>query len=93
MTIYFECSAYDAQRIHFKQLEDAERDKYQQKIKDMQTAGMNTMKEQLDYKRSEEAARKAYEINRDNVDLNTMNRSALNPSATMTAGPFASFTK
>ena len=74
-------------------MEDAERDKYQQKIRDMQTAGMNTMKEQLDAKRSEEAARKAYEINRDNVDLNTMNRSALNPSSTMTAGPFASFTK
>ena len=59
----------------------------------MQTAGMNTMKEQLDAKRSEEAARKAYENRRDREDLNTMNASTLNPSATMTAGPFANLTK
>ena len=41
---------------------------------------------ELNTKKDSEAARKAYENNRDQVDMNRMNASSLNPSATMQAG-------
>ena len=53
----------------------------------MKKAGMNTMMEQLDVKRATAAYNKEYEAQKDREDLNRMNASALNPSATMTAGP------
>ena len=72
--------------MHFKALQDAEVDKYQQHIKDMNNAHFQSQMTEFNTKKDSEAARKAYENNRDQVDLNRMNASSLNPSAMMTAG-------
>ena len=77
---------YDAQRLHLKRLEDAERDNYQQKIRDMTTAALATNSQVCAQKQSSEAYWKAYEAKTDQHDLLKMNQTALNPSATMTQG-------
>ena len=72
--------------MHFKALQDAEVDNYQQRIKDMNNAHFQSQMTELNTKKDTEAARKAYENNRDRVDLDRMNASSLNPSATMKGG-------
>ena len=52
----------------------------------MNRGHLATQQEMIATKKDSENARKVYEINRDQVDLSRMNASALNPSATMTAG-------
>ena len=52
----------------------------------MNKAHFQSQMTELNTKKDSEAARKAYENNRDQVDLNRMNASSLNPSAMMTAG-------
>ena len=53
----------------------------------MKQAHFASQQAELAAKKDSEAARRQYEINADRVDLARMNASALNPSATMTAGP------
>ena len=73
--------------MHLKQLEDAARDTYQQQVRDMQKGCLKTMQEQLDAKKSSEQYWKNYNAAKDKADLNVMNASVLNPSATQTQGP------
>ena len=77
---------YDAQRMHLKRLEDVKRDEYQQKVRDMTKAALATNAQVDDAKKSTAAYWKAYEVKVDQRDLEKMNQTALNPSATLTAG-------
>mgnify|MGYP001413573082 CR=1 FL=1 len=81
----------DQQRMHLKDLEDQARVKYMQDVRDMQTAAAASNMQMLGSKQSSEAAWRRYEVNRDNTDLNKVNASSLNPSATMSMGTSANF--
>lgn len=85
------CRLADAQRMHLKQLEDQARDKYMQDVRDMTTAAAASNMQQLGEKQSRENAWRQYELNRDRTDLNKVNASTLNPSATLSMGTSANF--
>ena len=72
--------------MHLKRLEDAERDTYQQKVRDMTKAALSTNAQVDASKKSSEAYWKGYEAKKDQEDLAKMNQTALNPSATLTQG-------
>ena len=75
--------------MHLKQLEDEARDKYMQDVRDMTTAAAASNIQSLGTKQSRENAWRQYDINRDNTDLNKVNASTLNQSATMNMGTSA----
>ena len=77
--------------MHLKNLEDQARDQYMADVRAMTTAAAATNMQQLGEKQSRENAWRQYEINRDNTDLNKVNASTLNPSATMQMGTSANF--
>ena len=77
--------------MHLKNLEDQSRDQYMADVRAMTTAAAATNMQQLGEKQSRENAWRQYEINRDNTDLNKVNASTLNPSATMSMGTSANF--
>ena len=77
--------------MHLKQLEDEARDKYMQDVRDMTTAAAASNMQALGTKQARENAWRQYDINRDNTDLNKVNASTLNQSATMNMGTSANF--
>ena len=81
-----ERSLMDQQSMQLKQLEDAKRDEYMANVRNMTQAAASTNMQQLGEKQSCENAWRQYEANRDVTDMNKVNSTALNPSATLSAG-------
>ena len=77
--------------MHLKQIEDASRDKYMADIRDMTTAAAASNTQMLGEKQSREKAWHQYEVNRDQTDMNKVNASTLNPTATLSMGTSANF--
>ena len=77
--------------MHLKMLEDQARDNYAANQRAMTQAAAATNMQQLGEKQSRENALRQYEINRDVTDLNKVNSTQLNPTATLSAGTSANF--
>ena len=77
--------------MHLKMLEDQARDNYAANQRAMTKAAAASCMQQLGEKQSKENALRNYEMNRDRTDLNRVNATQLNPTATLSAGTSASF--
>ena len=77
---------YDEQRIHFKEIEDSQRQAYMDNQRAMAAAAASTNLQSLSQKNSKESYLKNMEARQDQTDLAKVNSSTLNASATLAQG-------